>query len=73
MKYYIVKEVSVATENNPSFSGMEEITYSGKKEMVLGRYGSMAEALGTQRDISRFLTIEYGYKRRSRRGKVVEI
>ena len=64
MKVYLVKTVSMATENNPTFSGMEYISYSGKGEKTIATWGSAAEAMHSTKEMTRYDALEYGYKRK---------
>ena len=64
MKVYLVKEVSVAKENNSTFRGMEYITYSGKGQKIIATWGSAAEAAYCTKEMTRYDALEYGYKRK---------
>lgn len=64
MKVYLVKAVLKATENNPTFKGMEEINYYGKDCKRLASFGSVTEVFHTAQDFYRWEVAEYGYKRK---------
>lgn len=63
MKVYLVKAVLKATDNNPTFKGMEKINYYGKDCKRLASFGSATEVFHTAQDFYRHEVAEYGYKR----------
>lgn len=61
MKKYLVKTVSKATAENPSFAGLEQISYNGKGEKTVGMEGSAAEAAWLTKPLHPYMIAEYGY------------
>lgn len=45
MKRYLVKQVSVATEQNPNFAGQVSVSFYGKGDEIIGHTGTHAEAV----------------------------
>lgn len=59
MKYYIIKVVAKATEENPNFAGKEHIYYYGKGQKLIAAYGT-----GTiDQPLTEWFIEEYGYTR----------
>ena len=63
---YVVKETSVATENNKNFAGEIGITYTGKETKLLACSGKHYENDPFMKrycsPIPRYLLVDYGYK-----------
>lgn len=64
MKYYLVKETSVATDQNPSFAGEVAITHYGKDQYLLARSGSHAVTMHSEKAFNDYQIREHGYTRR---------
>lgn len=64
MKYYLVKSVSTATEENPSFKGSMATYYSGKGDYCLKRLveGNYSRYIHPFDYICKFNLDMYGYK-----------
>lgn len=63
MKKYLVKQVSVATEDNPNFAGQVSISFYGKDQKQLSHSGSHAEATHTMQGLFDWNIRDYGYNR----------
>lgn len=61
MKRYLVKETSVATENNPNFKGKNVVAYFGKNDRMLKYESNVTE--DSNFDHISWLLEEYGYRR----------
>jgi len=64
MKYYLVKTISTATEENPSFKGSIDTYYSGKKRYCLKELveGSYSRYVDSYDYICKYNLDMYGYK-----------
>ena len=60
---YIVKQVSVATEENKNFRGMVSIGYYGKDQKLIGHYGSFAKEMHDEMELTNYAIKEFGYDR----------
>lgn len=63
MKKYLVKTISIATEQNPNFANQECISYHGKGQKTLCQRGSHAIAINSVIEMDNYLVKEYGYDR----------
>lgn len=64
MKFYLVKETSVATSENRNFAGQIAINYYGVGSISIGCYGTHAEATHAVQELSQYMIEEYGYSRK---------
>lgn len=60
MKYYLVKTVSTATDENPGFSGQIETTYNGVGDYLL--FSDAPYYYGHLNLLNAYFIEEYGYK-----------
>lgn len=63
MKVYLVKETSIATEENQNFKGQESITYHGLGDRVIAHYGTHAEAIHDLHELNQYMILTFGYSR----------
>ena len=61
MKKYLVKEVSVATEQNPNFKGTYVVSYFGKGEKMVSHEGT--GCYWDKFELHPYMIEEYGYNR----------
>lgn len=61
MKRYLVKETSVATENNKNFRGQTQVNYYGKGDRSIAAIYIQEPSMVSNRN---YLVREYGYKRK---------
>lgn len=60
MKKYLVKETSIATEDNPSFAGQTAISWMGKGDTILKHVSPDGKS---DCDLLRYTLDDYGYDR----------
>ena len=63
MKRYLVKNVLIATEKNPSFAGEISIIYFGKGDYMVAAVGEHDKKLWRYKDLQNWLIRDFGYKR----------
>lgn len=59
MKKYLVKLISISTENNPNFRNQTIISYYGKNQVLIYNEGDVMIKI----ERSEFMIKEYGYDR----------
>ena len=64
MKRYLVKQISVATEQNPNFAGQVSVSFYGKGDEPIGHTGTHAEAVHDYAEPNHYSIKEYGYSRK---------
>lgn len=64
MKKYLVKQISVATEQNPNFAGQVSVSFCGKGDERIGHTGTHAEAVHDYAEPNDYSIKEYGYSRK---------